>query len=130
MSSKKLVSVALTATTVIWALGIAALPLANAQSTSDLQAQISALLAQISQLQAQLNGSSSGSSMTYDFTTDLTVGSTGADVSSLQQLLISKGFLPYCSLGSDRLLWVFDPGSCREVPGSERNHSCSRILWS
>jgi peptidoglycan hydrolase-like protein with peptidoglycan-binding domain len=91
--NKKLISVALTATTAVWALGLFALPLANAQSTSDLQAQISALLAQIAQLQAQLNGSSSGSAMTYDFTNDLTVGSTGADVSSLQQLLINKGYL-------------------------------------
>ncbi|HEX4104196.1 MAG TPA: peptidoglycan-binding domain-containing protein [Candidatus Paceibacterota bacterium] len=96
MNSKKLVSVALTATTLVWALGIAALPLANAQSTSDLQAQIAALLAQIQQLQSQLNastGSTTTSSMTYDFTTDLTIGSTGAEVTQLQQFLISGGYL-------------------------------------
>jgi peptidoglycan hydrolase-like protein with peptidoglycan-binding domain len=93
MNTKKIISVALTATTVVWALGVASLPLAQAQSTSSLQAQIAALLAQIQQLQSQLNGSTSGSSMTYDFTSDLTVGSTGADVSSLQQLLINKGYL-------------------------------------
>ena len=89
-----MVAAVLTATTMLSMLGIAALPLANAQSTSDLQAQIAALLAQIQQLQGQLNGgsSSSGSTM-YNFTRDLTVGSSGADVTSLQQLLITKGYL-------------------------------------
>lgn len=91
-TSKKIVSVALTATTMTWMLGFAALPLANAQSASSLQAQIAALLAQIQQLQTQLNASG-GSSTSYNFTSDLTVGSTGADVSALQQLLISKGYL-------------------------------------
>jgi len=93
--TKKVFAAAITATTVVSMLGLAALPLANAQSTSSLQAQIAALLAQIQQLQGQLNGGSSttGTTMTYDFTNDLTVGSTGAQVSSLQQLLISKGYL-------------------------------------
>src|SRR6185437_15776493 len=94
INSKKLVSMALTASTVLWAMGIASLPLANAQTTSDLQAQIAALLAQIQQLQGQLNsgsGISGSSSMT--FTHDLTVGSTGAAVTALQQFLIGKGFL-------------------------------------
>lgn len=62
---------------------------ANAQSAADLQAQIQALLAQI----AQLQGSTSGSSSSHTFTVDLTVGSTGADVTALQQVLVSKGFL-------------------------------------
>ena len=93
MSSKKLVSAFLTASTVIWGLGIATLPLANAQSTADLQAQIAALLAQIQQLQAQLNAAQGGSSASYSFTSDLTVGSKGADVNTLQQLLINKGYL-------------------------------------
>ncbi|MGC9598818.1 MAG: peptidoglycan-binding domain-containing protein [Minisyncoccia bacterium] len=92
MNSKKLISVALTATTVVWALGIAALPLANAQTASGLQAQITALLAQIQQLQAQL-GSTQGTGSSYSFTSDLTVGSRGADVTALQQLLINKGYL-------------------------------------
>jgi len=91
--NKKIISAALTATTVFWAMGIAALPLANAQSTASLQAQIAALLAQIQQLQAQLGTASTGTTTSYDFTTDLTVGSTGADVSALQQLLINAGDL-------------------------------------
>ncbi|HVO29028.1 MAG TPA: peptidoglycan-binding protein, partial [Candidatus Paceibacterota bacterium] len=96
--SKKLVSIALTASTILWAAGVASLPLANAQSTTDLQAQIASLLAQIQQLQSQL-GTTGGSTSTmtsgscYAFTSDLTVGSTGAAVTALQQMLISKGYL-------------------------------------
>jgi hypothetical protein len=94
MNSKKLVSAVLTATTVLWMVGAAALPLANAQSTASLQAQIAALLAQIQTLQSQLGTSSGGTSaMTYNFTSDLTVGSTGSQVNSLQQFLIAKGYL-------------------------------------
>ncbi len=91
--NRKLVSVALTVATVAWSLGVASLPLANAQTTADLQAQIAALLAQIQQLQSQLNASNSGgSSMTsYNFTRDLTVGSTGDDVKALQQFLNGHG---------------------------------------
>ena len=90
-----MVSAALAATTLVWAVGIAALPVANAQSTASVQSQIQALLAQIAQLQAQLGTSSTGTSAasSYQFTTDLTVGSTGAAVSALQQLLINKGDL-------------------------------------
>ncbi len=92
--NRKLVSAALTVATVAWSLGVASLPLANAQTTADLQAQIAALLAQIQQLQSQLNtAQGGGSSSAYNFTRDLTVGSKGADVTALQQLLISKGYL-------------------------------------
>ncbi|HEY5221096.1 MAG TPA: peptidoglycan-binding protein [Candidatus Paceibacterota bacterium] len=94
MNSKKLVSAALTATTVLWMVGAAALvPVASAQTTSSLQAQIAALLAQIQTLQTQLNASGGSTSMTYDFSSDLTVGSTGAQVTALQQFLINKGYL-------------------------------------
>jgi hypothetical protein len=94
--SKKLISMALTATTVAWALGMAVLPVAaNAQTTATLQAQIAALLAQINQLQGQLNtsGTTTTTNTSTSFTRDLTLGSKGADVSALQQMLISKGFL-------------------------------------
>lgn len=88
--SKKLISTALAATTTVWASGALLLfPVAvNAQTTSDLQAQIAALLSQIQQLQAQLGGSSSAS---FTFTRNLTVGSTGNDVQALQQFLNSHG---------------------------------------
>lgn len=69
-------------------------PSVNAQSTADLQAQIAALLAQIQALQSQL-GQTSAPATSY--TRDLTVGSTGADVSSLQSMLIAKGFLAIAS---------------------------------
>ncbi|HEX2792619.1 MAG TPA: peptidoglycan-binding domain-containing protein, partial [Candidatus Paceibacterota bacterium] len=61
-------------------------PQAGAQSPS-IQAQINALLAQVERLQAQLNALQGGTS----FTRDLTIGSSGADVTRLQQFLISRG---------------------------------------
>ena len=88
--SKKFVSLALSATTVVSFMG-AVVP-AYAQSTSDLQAQIAALLAQINALQSQL-GTQGGSMSSTTFTRDLTVGSKGADVTALQNILISKGYL-------------------------------------
>jgi Putative peptidoglycan binding domain len=95
IATKKWASIALTVTTVLWAAGVASLPLANAQTTADLQAQIAALLAQIQQLQAQLGTSSSSTttSSCYPFSSDLTVGSTGAQVTALQQILINGGYL-------------------------------------
>jgi len=70
-------------------LGAVAIP-ASAQTTAELQAQIASLLAQITQLQAQLGGATVTSAT---FTTDLTVGSKGADVTALQTWLVGKGFL-------------------------------------
>lgn len=55
-------------------------------SSADLQAQINALLAQI----AALQGANASASVT--FTRDLTNGSSGADVTALQNWLISRGF--------------------------------------
>jgi hypothetical protein len=99
--SKKLVSAALAATTLLWAVGGVALfaPVANAQTTASLQAQIQQLLAQIAQLQTQMGTSSSQTTTTssYSFSKDLTLGSKGADVNALQQLLISKGYLTVVS---------------------------------
>lgn len=63
-------------------------PAASAQSNEDLQAQIAALLAQIASLQAQIGG---GASASVTFTRDLTLGSTGSDVTALQNWLMSKG---------------------------------------
>jgi hypothetical protein len=99
MNYKKLVSAALTATTVLWMVGAAALvPVASAQTTSSLQAQIAALLAQIQTLQSQLGTSAqttttSTGGTTYNFTSDLTVGSTGSAVTALQTFLIGQGDL-------------------------------------
>jgi hypothetical protein len=65
------------------------------QSASGLQAQINNLLALISQLQAQLaqKGGSSGTTSGFTFTSNLTVGSRGNEVTELQQFLVSKGYL-------------------------------------
>ncbi|TSC89702.1 MAG: SpoIID/LytB protein [Parcubacteria group bacterium Gr01-1014_3] len=95
--TKKLTSVLLSATTVVWLTGSSLLaPVAFAQST-DLQAQINALLAQIAALQAQLASGSSSSAPSYNYTRNLTVGSRGADVTALQNFLISKGHLKIAS---------------------------------
>ena len=79
---------------VVAGLGLVAMsfaPVAKADTASDLQAQIASLLAQISSLQSQL-GTSQGSSASVTFSRDLTLGSTGTDVTALQNWLISKGF--------------------------------------
>lgn len=65
----------------------------SAQST-DVQAQIAALLAQIKQLQAliiQLQGGQSASCVSVS--QNLTLGSTGSDVTKIQNYLIAKGHL-------------------------------------
>ena len=89
-NSKKMFATAVAFTMV---LSLVAVP-ASAQTTAELTAQINSLLAMIAQLQAQIAGSGSASAGTaVQYNTDLTVGSTGADVTSLQQFLVGKGFL-------------------------------------
>lgn len=62
-------------------------PAARAATAAELEAQVQALLAQIAALQG---GSSSSSSTT--FTMDLTLGSSGAEVTALQNWLIKSGY--------------------------------------
>lgn len=62
---------------------------ASAQSTSDLQAQINALLAQIAALQGGSTQQSGGLSCTATFTMNLKQGSTGSEVMALQKFLNS-----------------------------------------
>lgn len=64
-------------------------PAAQAQS-SDLQAQIAALLEQIAQLEAQIGGGSSSTSCVAPMA-PLTIGSQGAEVTSLQTWLMAEG---------------------------------------
>jgi peptidoglycan hydrolase-like protein with peptidoglycan-binding domain len=95
--SRKIVSFALTATTVLSLSGaLAFVPVANAQTSTDLQNQINALLSQIGQLQGQLAPTaSSGTTTTLatpPFSRNLTVGSKGNDVMALQQWLNAKGY--------------------------------------
>ena len=69
---------------------------ANAATADELQAQITALLAQISQLQGAPAASNIGC---YAFTRDLTDGVSGADVSALQSYLASKGMFAVAPTG-------------------------------
>ncbi len=85
--TNKITSVLLSATTAVWISGFAMfVPIANAQTT-DLQAQINALLSQIAALQAQLASQSPSSSAACSFSRDLTVGVKGDDVKCLQTYL-------------------------------------------
>lgn len=72
------------------ALAFTSAPAAYAQTVSattiaSLQAQIAALMAQIAALQG-------GATASVQFTRDLTIGSSGADVTALQQWLIARGY--------------------------------------
>jgi hypothetical protein len=67
---------------------------ANAQTTAELEAQVQALLAQI----AQLQGGASAAGC-YSFTRDLTVGSSGADVTALQNYLAVGGYFNVAATG-------------------------------
>ncbi len=69
------------------ALGLSMVAPASAVTVAELQAQINALMAQLSALQGGTT------SVGTTFTADLTVGSTGAQVSALQQVLVSNGYL-------------------------------------
>jgi len=73
-------------------LSLVAVPV-SAQTTAELTAQINSLLAQIAQLQAQIAGGSSSMGTAVQYNTDLTIGSKGADVTSLQQFLVEKAYL-------------------------------------
>jgi hypothetical protein len=89
--SRKVVAIGLTLTTAVWFAGSVMPAFAQSQSTIDaLMAQIAALQAQILALQGS---SASASTSSYSFTRDLTVGSKGADVTALQQILVSGGYL-------------------------------------
>lgn len=85
---KKLTVTSVVALVAVFALVAGPFQTARAQSVD---AQIQALLAQIATLQAQLKVFQ-GDSASITFTTDLTIGSTGAQVTALQQYLIGKGF--------------------------------------
>lgn len=61
---------------------------ARAATTAELEAQVAALLAQIQALQ----GGSSSASAGAAFTMDMTIGASGAEVTRLQNWLISKGY--------------------------------------
>lgn len=65
---------------------------AKADTLSDLQAQVQALLAQIAALQGGSSSSSSSGAGCYTFTQNLKAGSTGGEVMWVQKFLNSHGF--------------------------------------
>ncbi len=65
----------------------------KAQTNTELQAMINTLLAQIASLQGSIGSTGGSMMMSHTFGADLTVGSQGADVVALQQMLVTKGFL-------------------------------------
>jgi len=90
--TKTVASVGLSLTTAIWLSGAAMIiPVASATTAAELQALITQMLAQIQVLQAQLNATQ-GATSSYNFTRDLTVGSKGDDVKTLQQWLNANGY--------------------------------------
>ncbi|MCP6720044.1 MAG: peptidoglycan-binding protein [Patescibacteria group bacterium] len=94
--TKKVAAVGLSVTTAVWLTGASLLvpiPVTSAQSIADLTAQINALLATISQLQASLAVLQGGGAMSAScsFSRSLTLGATGDDVKCLQQYLNATG---------------------------------------
>src|SRR3990167_2541255 len=89
MTLSKSIAVKYVAVAVGFAMAVSAFApgLASADTASDLQAQINSLLATIQALQAQLAATTGSSSTGYTFNTNLTIGSTGADVMNLQKVL-------------------------------------------
>ena len=84
----KLAAIALVAAFVVVA------PQTKAATVAELQAMIAQLTAQISNL------SGTTAPAAHTFTTNLTVGSTGAEVSALQNFLAAKGFLTATARGN------------------------------
>ncbi|MEW5907574.1 MAG: hypothetical protein AB1643_00080 [Patescibacteria group bacterium] len=102
----KATSVFVSLTTAVWLSGAAALipTIASAQTAAELQAQIQALLAQISQLQSQLatlqGGGGASTVCGITFAVNLKQGDTGADVKNLQTVLNSDSATQVASSGA------------------------------
>lgn len=90
---KKFSAIALSITTAMWLMAGVFMPTVSAQTSTDLQAQISALLAQIQALQGQLSTTQgSSSAILCAFTATLKLGSKGDAVKCLQQYLNGAGY--------------------------------------
>lgn len=91
--NKKILSVGLAVTTLIWLSGTTMMiPQAKAATNEELQAQIAALLASIQALQNQLNNQGGTTAPICSFTRDLTVGSKSDDVMCLQRWLNANNY--------------------------------------
>jgi len=98
---------------------------ASAQSVSDLQAQIQALLAQLQSLQQQLQQAQGGGSAQWchTFTTPLGMNSSGDEVSALQTVLTKEG------VGAEKN-WAsgtFDETTASAVTGFQQKYT-SEVL--
>jgi len=92
---KKASVIGVSVATAVWLSGAALfVPVAHGQTVAELQAQINALLAQITALQSQL-ATAGGSSAACSFTRDLTDGVSGADVTCLQNYLTGTGHFSF-----------------------------------
>lgn len=93
---KKIISFAIAVSIIVPTLAFA-----QTANTISLQAQIQLLLQELAQLQSQSNGTTTipatssrpVSIPSYAFTTNMTIGSQGTEVSNLQQILINGGYL-------------------------------------
>jgi uncharacterized protein (UPF0333 family) len=82
---------AIVAASALVAMSVVIAPVAHADTSMTTTTMTSAQMqAQIASLQAQL-AASSMSTMTMSFTRNLTIGSSGSDVTALQTWLIGKG---------------------------------------
>ena len=114
------------------ALSIVAPAIASADQASDLQAQINSLLATIQSLQAQLGATSGGSTSmmsSYTFNTNLTMGSTGADVMNLQKVLNSSADTKVASSGvcsSGKETTYFGPATKMAIQKFQVKHGIVR----
>jgi peptidoglycan hydrolase-like protein with peptidoglycan-binding domain len=87
--TKKIVATLTAVTCAVWMIGPST---AQAATAAELQAQIDALLAQLTTLQGQLGGLVGGTAAACTFTRPLYPGVTGADVKCLQQYLNGAGY--------------------------------------
>lgn len=95
--TRKFASVSIAVATIVWLSGATFIAPANAMTNEEMIALIAQLTQQIQVLQAQLTSSSGGSTSSYNFATNLTIGSKGADVTALQNMLIAGGYLKIAS---------------------------------
>jgi hypothetical protein len=89
--SKKAASFGLIFATVAFTLSLSVAPV-QALTIAETQAQIDTLLAQIQTMQAQLGAQGAGTT-SYTFTKNLTLGTTDAEVKTLQQFLNANSYI-------------------------------------
>ena len=92
MEARTLSQNSLMLTMALFAVALFLIPYGPARAAALTPSQVAALEAQIASLQAQLSAATGSGSASVTFTRDLTVGSTGSDVTALQTWLIAHGY--------------------------------------